>query len=257
MEIITRKEARELGLKRYFTGKRCKHGHISERIVSNACCIICVKIRQKKYYDENPTLFKQKSSDWKTKNPEKNNKKSKEWYWKNVEKAREAKRREYHKDPEKARKRRKEQRLKTPERTKEVRSKSFKKYSKTAAGQLRAVCKTTIDRLKRKLDGRITRSKCEIIDYSAEEFELHLLSSFPEFKSIKEAKENGYEIDHKIPLKFIAEYGFDLETSYLFAMDLKNLQLLKSEDNRSKRDKFYVEENKDLFMELHKKYIGG
>jgi 5-methylcytosine-specific restriction endonuclease McrA len=39
MDIITRQEAKAQGLKRYFTGKQCKHGHLSERFVgSKACC---------------------------------------------------------------------------------------------------------------------------------------------------------------------------------------------------------------------------
>ena len=41
MEIITRKEAKEKGLTRYFTGKPCAHGHISERYVSSNCCVAC------------------------------------------------------------------------------------------------------------------------------------------------------------------------------------------------------------------------
>lgn len=36
-EIISRKEARELGLKRYFTGKPCCRAHISERMLQGAC----------------------------------------------------------------------------------------------------------------------------------------------------------------------------------------------------------------------------
>ena len=39
--IISRKEAQQLGLKRYFTGKPCPHGHISERHVCNKMCIEC------------------------------------------------------------------------------------------------------------------------------------------------------------------------------------------------------------------------
>lgn len=31
MEIITRLDAAKAGLKRYYTGKKCKHGHDSER----------------------------------------------------------------------------------------------------------------------------------------------------------------------------------------------------------------------------------
>tara|TARA_R110000782_G_C14715834_1_gene403672 strand:- start:6 stop:872 length:867 start_codon:yes stop_codon:yes gene_type:complete len=43
MQIITRKEAREKGLSRYFTGKPCKHGHVAERYVShNRPCVVCV-----------------------------------------------------------------------------------------------------------------------------------------------------------------------------------------------------------------------
>lgn len=39
MEIITRKEAKELGLVFYFTGEECIKGHISDRYVStNKCC---------------------------------------------------------------------------------------------------------------------------------------------------------------------------------------------------------------------------
>ena len=41
MEIVSRKEALERGLKRYFTGKPCKNGHIAERFVSNGRCVEC------------------------------------------------------------------------------------------------------------------------------------------------------------------------------------------------------------------------
>lgn len=37
MEIITRIDAAKRGLKRYYTGKPCKHGHDSERWVSKEC----------------------------------------------------------------------------------------------------------------------------------------------------------------------------------------------------------------------------
>lgn len=37
------KEARELGNKTYFTGKPCKRGHISERLVSSRGCVVCAK----------------------------------------------------------------------------------------------------------------------------------------------------------------------------------------------------------------------
>lgn len=37
MELITRAEAKEKGLKYYFTGKPCKHGHIDIRYVYGGC----------------------------------------------------------------------------------------------------------------------------------------------------------------------------------------------------------------------------
>ena len=41
MEIVTRKEALAKGLKHYFTGKLCKHGHRATRIVGNGTCVVC------------------------------------------------------------------------------------------------------------------------------------------------------------------------------------------------------------------------
>jgi len=42
----TRKEAKELGVTRYFTGLPCKHGHIALRVVKGGC-IECLKIEWK------------------------------------------------------------------------------------------------------------------------------------------------------------------------------------------------------------------
>jgi len=41
VEIVSRKDARALGLKRYFTGKPCKRGHVAERRVSIKGCVLC------------------------------------------------------------------------------------------------------------------------------------------------------------------------------------------------------------------------
>jgi hypothetical protein len=40
-DIIGRAEAKALGLKHYFTGKPCKHGHVAERSVSRRECMEC------------------------------------------------------------------------------------------------------------------------------------------------------------------------------------------------------------------------
>lgn len=50
VQIITRAEARALGLKRYFTGKPCRRGHIAERQVSNLTCMGCTNEKQRAAY---------------------------------------------------------------------------------------------------------------------------------------------------------------------------------------------------------------
>lgn len=41
MKLISRAEAKVLGLKRYYTGNACKHGHVAERLTGNRACIVC------------------------------------------------------------------------------------------------------------------------------------------------------------------------------------------------------------------------
>jgi|TARA_R110001592_G_scaffold59147_3_gene179358 hypothetical protein len=52
MKIITRKEAKEKGLKHYFTGKPCPHGHIAQRFISGGCTE-CHQILQTKNRENN------------------------------------------------------------------------------------------------------------------------------------------------------------------------------------------------------------
>lgn len=41
MQVVTRANAKSLGLKRYFTSRPCPKGHVEERLVSNGCCVVC------------------------------------------------------------------------------------------------------------------------------------------------------------------------------------------------------------------------
>lgn len=41
MEKISRTQAMKKGLKRYYTGRRCKHGHDSQRYVQSCSCVAC------------------------------------------------------------------------------------------------------------------------------------------------------------------------------------------------------------------------
>lgn len=44
MQLISRSEAKTKNLKRYFTGEKCKRGHVSERKISNGTCVDCASL---------------------------------------------------------------------------------------------------------------------------------------------------------------------------------------------------------------------
>ena len=47
LEVISRGEALSQGLKRFFTGVPCKHGHLAQRSTANGCCCECNRLRTK------------------------------------------------------------------------------------------------------------------------------------------------------------------------------------------------------------------
>lgn len=49
MNIVLRDSAVVLGLPRYFDGKLCRHGHISERYTSNKICVMCSQASNSSY----------------------------------------------------------------------------------------------------------------------------------------------------------------------------------------------------------------
>jgi hypothetical protein len=58
MNIITKQEASKNGLTFYYTGKPCKHGHYSQRLVKGGSCKKCKNIYQEKYRTENEEFIK-------------------------------------------------------------------------------------------------------------------------------------------------------------------------------------------------------
>lgn len=49
MEIISRSQAQEKGLRHYFTGKPCKHGHVGRRYVCDRRCLSCKALSLNKW----------------------------------------------------------------------------------------------------------------------------------------------------------------------------------------------------------------
>jgi hypothetical protein len=70
LEVVTRRQAKELGLIRYFTGVPCKRGHLDYRLVVNASCISCANLANKKDREKHADKRSQKQKQWRTRNPE-------------------------------------------------------------------------------------------------------------------------------------------------------------------------------------------
>jgi hypothetical protein len=79
MEKITRKEAKEQGLKQYFTGKPCKRGHVSNRLLSTGVCLECSKLRCSQFHYENTEYNKQRRQKWREQNLDKANATNRNW----------------------------------------------------------------------------------------------------------------------------------------------------------------------------------
>lgn len=95
LHIISRKQAKELGLKQYFTALKCHSGHISSRNTSDGACRFCKKIKA-----QSPD-FLQRCSDYQKENRESKNKYLREYRKKNTEKMSGISKRSYEKNKKK------------------------------------------------------------------------------------------------------------------------------------------------------------
>lgn len=68
MKVISRQEAKAVGLKRYFTGEPCKHGHVDERFTSTRWCCACALAANRSL--EKKAYFRVKNAEWAAANPE-------------------------------------------------------------------------------------------------------------------------------------------------------------------------------------------
>lgn len=107
-ETISRAAARTQGLKRYFTGKPCKRGHIAERYVAKAVCVACDAMRigtenkrrrDRDYGRRNAEKARLRARLWKKANPERARATDRLWKKNNPDRKKEGSRRWYRKDP--------------------------------------------------------------------------------------------------------------------------------------------------------------
>ncbi len=64
METISRKQAKANSLKRYYTGKPCKHGHIAERRIHDGACCECQRLTYLEYQANNVEKERKRKKEW-------------------------------------------------------------------------------------------------------------------------------------------------------------------------------------------------
>jgi 5-methylcytosine-specific restriction endonuclease McrA len=92
LEVISRKDAKERGLKRFYTGVPCKKGHTAERYVSKGGCIVCDIESTRKWQAANPEKAQKIASNWRAANSEKARESLGNWREANPERVREHRR---------------------------------------------------------------------------------------------------------------------------------------------------------------------
>ena len=92
-DIITKSEAKARGLKRYFTGKPCKRGHMSDRSVSTSNCLKCAGERLHQYNEANRDEIRERKRQYYEANRDKRLEYGRRYYRANRDKRREYDRR--------------------------------------------------------------------------------------------------------------------------------------------------------------------
>lgn len=83
--VISRAEAKAQGLKRYFTGEPCVHGHVAERFAQGGGCVECNRLKAYVRYKEDPEKSKEAVRNRYRENPEKWKASSKKWAAENAD----------------------------------------------------------------------------------------------------------------------------------------------------------------------------
>lgn len=86
MEIISLTQAKQNGLKRYFTNKPCKYGHMSVRNVSDRTCVECNKLRSESWEKNNSEKRSEQKSQYYILNKAYIDARNLNWAKKNVDK---------------------------------------------------------------------------------------------------------------------------------------------------------------------------
>lgn len=200
-KIITRREAKDRGLKHYFTGDECKRGHVDQRWTCSAKCFSC-------HYEDNPIKgFYGKSKEHKK---ELAKARAKKWYKQNrdltIERA--AKWRDENKD-----------------RVKELSKADGKRLRSTPQGKCIVFMR---DSLRRCMKNKKDRTS-EILGYTKDDLVAHIGRQFA--RGMSWENHGDWHIDHIIPVSWHVKTG---EADPKVINALTNLRPIWASENNSK-----------------------
>jgi 5-methylcytosine-specific restriction endonuclease McrA len=86
--IVTRAEAKAAGDRFFFTGLKCRHGHIAQRYVAQGLCVECAKAAANRQRADDPMRHQALLAAWRKANPERVNALNQKWADANPERVR-------------------------------------------------------------------------------------------------------------------------------------------------------------------------
>ena len=201
-EIVTRKQAKALGLTRYSPGSTCLRGHVAERWTNSGKCTAC-------HYEDNPLLPKDRFMT-----PEEAK-----------EAAKEAKRRHYLRNKEEVKRKAAQWKMENPRKVREGESKWRQKPSSKSITFMRDSLRRV---LKLEKNGRTEK----ILGYTRAELTTHIEKQFT--KGMSWDNHGVWHIDHIVSISQFIKEGV---TDPKIINALSNLKPIWAKDNLKKNAK--------------------
>ena len=249
MEVISRKDAIEKGLKTYFTGKPCEHGHVTERRVDSKACLECRKERKKEYREQNKERIKEYKKEYYEQNKEYFKEYNKEYYEQNKGHIKEYSKGHYEQNKEYIKELKKEYQEQNKERIKEYRR---NRYASDENYKTSVLCRNMLSRtLKATNSTKDTRTH-EMLGYCNEQLKESVESKFLEGMSWDNYGE--WHVDHIYPVARCIKDGVE-DPTIINALD--NLIPMWAEHNMEKNERTleeYLDDRKDL-AELYGRFL--
>ncbi len=241
MNIVTREKAKAEGMTKYFTGKPCKFGHLSERYTSNTRCITCAReyINSKEYKDKKSQYNKTYKINNKDKIREYQKKYRKEYFEQMDDEKKNShrqKRMEYYyrveADRRKIRTLTTEQLEKKREYNRKWRKKDWERYKSEPDYRCNKLIRNILQRtLEASKQGKHS-STHEVLGYTAKEFKKHIEKQFK--KGMNWKNHGEWHVDHIYPISKLIEEGI---TDPQIINALTNLQPIWKYENLSKHNR--------------------